>query len=170
MSRLGIDPDQVKGIDPVFLSALYYDVIEVRDKKNPTDVNKGKFSGDEFYSFYYEVTWIFSVSDHVYVHSTRFDTTSDSHVTLSEDYFYKDIISFSFLNTSIQKSVLQESEEAGCGKKEVKREYVNKTTRAGKFKTGLPETSFECSYDEGDSSIATKVNAMKQRLRDKKQG
>jgi hypothetical protein len=163
INALGIDEDQVREIDPVCFQG--FDFEETGGVKEYVLVtSEGAFSS------VYEVTWLFFGSDQMYVHRHLFDTTDDTTVDQTEEYFYKDIISFTTENKSIQESVLELTEEGGCGNKEVKRNYTSKMVKSAKFKIGLPGESFRCSYNEGDGSVSSKVNAMKQKLREKKQG
>jgi hypothetical protein len=159
LDALGVDEDQVQEIDPVCFQGFDFDF----DPKYLYFSNNGAFSS------VYEVTWIFFGTEQVYVYRHLFDTTDDTSVDQTEEYFYKDIISFTTENKSVQENVLEVNVPSGCGKKEPQRTYSSKMVKSAKFKIGLPGESFRCSYSEGDGSVSSKVNAMKQKLREKKQ-
>ncbi len=164
LSHLGVDEDQVKEINPICFQ--YY---VINDEKNLPRYIKYVKESDVYVSSIYQVTWLFFGSDQVYVHSKSFDVTSDATQSQTEEYFYKDIVSFSTENQSKQESILEETVEAGCGNKEVKRNYVSKMVKTASFKIGIPGEPFRCVYKEGDGIVTTNVNAMKQKLREKKQ-
>ena len=167
INALGIDEDQVQEIDPVCFQGFD---LEAKTDRNDAVPKYLLYTNMGIFSSVYEVTWLFFGSEQMYVHRHLFDTTDETAVDQTEEYFYRDIISFTTENKSIQETVLEQSEEGGCGSKEVKRNYTSKMVKSAKFKIGLPGESFRCSYNEGDGSVSSKVNAMKQKLREKKQG
>ena len=159
LDALGVDEDQVQEIEPVCFQGFDFDF-------EPSYLY---YSNNGVFSSVFEVTWMFFGTDQVYVYRHLFDTTDDTSVDQTEEYFYKDIISFTTENKSVQENVLLVTVPTGCGKKEPERTYSSKMVKSAKFKIGLPGESFRCSYTEGDGSVSSKVNAMKQKLREKKQ-
>jgi hypothetical protein len=151
----------VKEIEPICFQ--YYDIKSSLPRYTKYVKDIGNISS------IYQVTWIFFGVEQVYVYSISFDTTSDSTLSTTEEYFYKDIVSFSTTNESAQINVLEEEVTGGCGSKEIKRHTSLKMVKTADFKIGIPGVPFRCAYNEGDGSVSTKVNAMKQKLREKKQ-
>lgn len=156
LQKLGIDEDQVREIAPVCFEGF-------RDEHSKIRPYAG-FVGETVVSSMYEVTWLFFGDDQVYVYNHAFDTTDDSVVDATQEYFYKDITAFATSSDSIQKKIWVVKKD-GCSTASVSE---TRTVNSELFRIVVPGEVFQCAYrDEGDS--AKMISAMKQKLRDKKQ-
>lgn len=157
LQKLGVDEDQVREIEPVCL-------VGFRDDHSKIKSYPGYFVGGTLVSSVYEVTWIFFGDDQVYVYNHAFDTTDESLVDATREYFYKDITAFATSSNSIQKKVWVVKEQ-GCSTSRVSEMRMMNSEL---FRIVVPGEVFECAYrDQGHS--AEMISAMKQKLRDKKQ-
>jgi hypothetical protein len=88
LSKHGIDEDQVKEVPPVEFRGFSH-------------------TKDSFYkqgcSNLYEVTWLFFSSEQLYIYSILLDMLSDTKKERTEEYFYKDVTSFSSATDSVEK-------------------------------------------------------------------
>jgi len=148
LERIGLDEDQLKEIPPVHFNGFHYGdgaLIKVGKDGLPR-------------SSKYDVAWFFFSNTQVYMYSYVLDMTSDSKNELAEEYFYKDVVSFSTYSESTETN-----KPGGClgGKVKVTTDsngFAMSVTSGEKFKvstTGVPDA---------DRS----VSAMKQKLREKK--
>lgn len=148
MGKIGLDEDQLKEIPPVFLHGYNFD--------SGTYSRVG--SDGRLRSSKYDTTWLFFNDTHVYMYYYTMDMTSGSTKEGTEEYFYKDITSFSTSTDTIE--VIG---PVGCGGK------VTKITREyNRFSLVVPGAQFYCSTS-GVADADRSVNAMKQKLREKKQ-
>lgn len=156
LQKLGIDEDQVREIEPVCFEGFRDDHSKIRPYVG--------YVGDKVVSSMYEVTWLFFGDDQVYVYNHAFDTTDESLVDATQEYFYKDITAFATSSDSIQKKVWVVKKQ-GCSTSRVSE---TRTVNSELFRIVVPGEVFQCAYqDEGHS--AKMISAMKQKLRDKKQ-
>ncbi|MDR2599268.1 MAG: hypothetical protein LBC73_03230 [Oscillospiraceae bacterium] len=159
ISKLGIDEDQVKEIQPVEFRGFIFP------------------RGEHFYksgcSNLYEVTWLFFSADQLYVYSLTFDMLSDSKKERTEEYFYKDVTNFSSATDSEEtvEMVVSEVKAKGCGcmKKPPKKEYKQLKTmlETAKFSIIVPGDKFSCAMEASDD-LESRIQGMKQKLREKK--
>jgi hypothetical protein len=157
LQKLGLDEDQVKEIEPVCFEGFR----EGHSKINPLVAKVG----NDYFSSMYEVTWLFFGDDQVYVYNHAFDTTDDSLIDTTQEYFYKDITAFATNSDSIQKKVWIVKSE-GCSSSSRESEMAMVSSEL--FRIVVPGEVFQCAYqDEGSAS--QKISAMKQKLREKKQ-
>ncbi|MDB2576437.1 hypothetical protein N9Z54_04450 [Planctomycetota bacterium] len=161
IEKLGIDEDQVREIDPICLEGYR----EFHDKINPylADAIDGKGEGSMVSSMY-EVTWLFFGDEQVFVYNHGFDTTDDSLVDTTQEYFYQDITSFVTSSESVQKKIWNVNGEGCSSLRKSEMRMVNSEL----FRIVVPGETFTCAYhDDGDT--ARQISAMKQKLREKKQ-
>jgi len=137
LGKIGLDEDQVSEIPPVHLHGYSLDRFEHGriGKDGKARTNK------------YETIWLFFSDAQVYMYSYTFDLTSDNKKETTEEYFYKDIVSFSTSSETIDFLLN-------------KREY-------NRFKLTVPGDSFFCSIG-GVADAEQIIGAMKQKLREKK--
>jgi hypothetical protein len=155
LQKLGIDEDEVTEIEPVCFEGFRED-----DKKMNPYVS---YVGNQVVSSMYEVTWLFFGDEQLYLYHHAFDSTDDSIIDSTQEYFYKDITAFSTSSDSIQKKVWV-VKESTCSST---RESEMRTLTSDLFRIVVPGEVFLCAYtDDGEST--QRISAMKQKLREKK--
>jgi hypothetical protein len=98
------------------------------------------------------------------VYNHAFDTTDDSLVDTTQEYFYADITAFATSSDSIQKKVW-EVEEKGCSSSRISKMT---TVNSELFRIVVPGEVFQCAYQDEGHAVQN-ISAMKQKLREKKQ-
>ena len=137
IDKIGLDPDEVKEIPPVYFEGFRFDNAYAK-----------KTIGGRWVSSTYEITWLFFSDSQVHVYRCRFNLDDDYKTEITDEYFYKDITSFTTI-----------SEE--------------ETTRSGEriptetFKLRGAGIEFSCSLTEM-RDFETSIRGMKQKLREKK--
>lgn len=146
LNKIGIDEDQLKEISPVFFEGY---------------ASENAFIGkdNKLRSTKYDTAWLFFSDTQVYMYSCKFDLTSDEKHESTEEYFYKDITNFS---TSAETIEAIKTKNGCFNRKEelVKREYSD-------FGLIVPGDKFRCSTSNV-KDLDRSINAMKQKLREKK--
>lgn len=141
LSKVGVDEDMVQEIPPVTFEGFSpYVCYAKKDEKT------GKWLTSK-----YEITWLFFGEEQVYLYSYAFSLDDGSKKEETNEYFYKDITSFS--------TALDTTETTTKKGKE--------TCETNVFRMVVPGDKFICSMEatpDNGSSIA----AMKQKLREKK--
>ena len=154
LQKIGMDEDQLKEIPPVTFSGFED---EVNGKSS-----YGKLGKDGiFRTSVYSVTYLFFGDSQVFMYSIVFDMTSGTKKESTEEYFYKDITNFS---TSTDTMEYQQPASGGCGKGNT---VSKRTVEITKFALIVPGDKFYCSTSSV-KDVDTSVNAMKQKLREKK--
>lgn len=147
LNKIGIDEEQLKEIEPVFFEGY---------SKSKAFIGKD----DRLRSTIYETAWLFFSETQVYMYSYRLDMTSDDRREATEEYFYKDITNFSTSAETIEAF----RTKTGCfgtqDKEKVNREFSD-------FGLIVPGDKFRCSTSNV-KDVDRSVNAMKQKLREKK--
>jgi hypothetical protein len=156
LQKLGIDEDQVKEIEPVCFEGF-------REDHGKIHPYIGSAEGTVVSSMY-EITWLFFGDEQVYVYNHAFDTTDDSLVDTTQEYFYADITAFATSSDSIQKKVW-EVEEKGCSSSRISKMT---TVNSELFRIVVPGEVFLCAYQDEGHAVQN-ISAMKQKLREKKQ-
>jgi len=148
LAKIGLDEDQLKEIPPVNLYGFHY-----------TDGAYTRVGKDGLpRSSKYDIAWLFFSNTQVYLYTYVLDMTSDSKQEKGEEYFYKDIVSFSTYSESTEANKL-----SGCmgGAVKVTTEYNNfRMAISSGDKFGVSTT--------GVRDAESAVSAMKQKLREKK--
>lgn len=150
LGKIGLDEDQVREIEPIFLHGYNLD-----DEHALTKVG----SDGRSRSSTYDAAWLFFSDTHVYMYAHTFDMTSGSKKEKTEEYFYKDITNFSTSNETVEVTKI-----SGCQNNKVSKINVE----FSKFGLVVPGDKFSCSTT-GVPDAEKSVSAMKQKLRDKKQ-
>jgi len=150
LAKTGLDEDQLKEIAPVYIHGFNFD--------NNEAVKVG--ADGRLRSSQYDAAWLFFSDTHVYAFRVSLDMGSESSKEKTEEYFYKDITSFSTVEETVDVTPA-----AGClggaGKKQT-RKYT-------RFALAVPgDGKFYCSTT-GAPDAERSVSAMKQKLREKKQ-
>lgn len=161
LNKLGVDIDQVSEIEPVGFQGYAF----LTDEIGSMEKNYVRFSGDgNLITATKELTWLFFGDEQLFVYKCRVDMCDSqlrSETTI--DYFYKDITAFSTESSSHREKTA--TLESGCGKNEYV--YSDQTIQAEKFRIVVPGEVFSCAMSSEDDNN-TKISAMKQKLRDKK--
>lgn len=154
LNKLGIDEEQVKEVEPICLIGPVY------------DKSKYKCRGSDMIERYsaYQISYIFCSSEQVYAYQYTIHLDSDEKKERAEEYFYKDITNFTTIDDTEELEF--EVTKGGCKKEtEVQRIKIN----TNKFKISVPGNSFECSMIS-DSEVEDGIQALKAKLREKKNG
>lgn len=149
LNKLGLDLSQVNEIPPVEFVGFNYGNSQALIARGVSSM--------------FDTTWLFFSSDQIFAYSVTFDMTSDTIKERTEEYFYKDVTNFASSSDSIEK---QEKVVGGCmfsPKIEMKKVMVEETT----FSIVVPGDRFKCAMTT-DSTIESRIQAMKQKLREKK--
>ena len=136
--------------------------------KSFTEVEPVEFTGFSFTGEYmakgglsskYETTWVFFGEKQVYVYNYIFDMTGNAKYERTEEYFYKDITNFSSSTETVEIAVPNK----GCMKNQVS----IGTTDITRFCIVVPGERFSCAT-QGTAEVEAHIQAMKQKLREKK--
>jgi len=141
ISKIGLDEDQIKEIPPAMFEGFVFKNAYAKKRANGMWVSSS-----------YQVSWIFFSSDQVYLYSYTFNMDEDKKAERTDEFFYKDVTSF---------STSSETETANgiTGKIEVE---------TNKFAMVVPGDKLYMSMD-GVSNAEQIIQGMKQKLREKKQ-
>ena len=157
LSKLGLDEEQVREIPPVFFQGWTSIQGDVKGIKN--DLYKYT-EANRLVTPTRELTWIFFGNEQIFVYRTRIDSCDESLKSeRTQEYFYKDITAFASASDSIRAKV------SGIVKKKL--EFVDRTVENETFKIVVPGESFNCALSPEDDN-ESKISAMKQKLREKK--
>jgi hypothetical protein len=157
LGKIGLDESELREIEPIFLHGYHI------DENTMGKQTWAKVGADgHLRSSKYDATWLFFSATQVYMYSYTFDLASDVKKEKTEEYFYQDITNFSTSDESIEAY-----KAAGCVLSAPKRVMESYTT----FGLIVPGDRFTCSMSGLEISVAERsVSAMKQKLREKKQG
>ena len=144
LSKLGIDEDEVKEIEPIVLGGYDFDHFNLckLGKDNIWRTNR------------YEVIYLFFSQNEVHCYSYEFCTTEEKKTESTDVYFYQDIVS-----ASTASSVVKLTDDKGA-QKDYEYESFKLTTAGG--------TTLNVSMRDADEAQRS-INAMRQLLRAKKQ-
>lgn len=160
LSRLGLDEDQVREIPPVCFQGyalLHGDVKGINDKIQITE--RGRIVTPTK-----ELTWLFFGDEQVYVYKVRVDTMDEALKSeRTQEYFYRDVTAFASSSDSVRTKV--PVLKKGCMSTKI--EYIDRAIEKEAFRIVVPGETFECALSPEDDN-ESKINAMKQKLREKK--
>lgn len=141
LSKIGLDEDEVSEIPPAMFEGFVY--------KNA--YAKQNASG-KWVSSAYQVSWIFFSSTQVYLYSYTFNMDEDKKNERTDEFFYKDVTSF---------STLSESDTAhGLGGKRF-------AVTSEQFAMVVPGDKLFMAMGDNQNADAI-IQGMKQKLREKK--
>lgn len=149
LDKIGLDETEVKEIEPVHFQNWLF------GKNN--NVNWGKYGADNKpRSSAYQISWLFSSSQvYIYKNTTHFD--KDDKKVVTEEYFYKDITSFSTVTDTVEQSFWNNN----------LKKYELKNVDSTSFAITVPGDKFYCSMEQNDYTERA-VQGMKAKLREKK--
>ena len=147
LNKIAIDEDELKEIEPVHFEGYVFD-------KNSFSrhCEDGKWRSSK-----YQVTWLFFNVSQVFLYQYTFNTDEDGKSERTEEYFYKDITSFSTSSDTVETSVFD------IETKQNKIENVD----SNRFAITVPGDKFYCSMEQSDYTERV-IQGMKSLLRDKK--
>ncbi len=141
LSKIGLDEDEVKEISPVMFEGFVFKNAYAKKRANGNWVSSA-----------YQVSWLFFSSTQVYIFRHTFNMDEDKKNESTDEFFYKDVTSF---------STSSESEQArGLGNEKFEVE-------TNKFCMVVPGDKLYVSMDGVEDSDSI-IQAMKQKLREKK--
>jgi F0F1-type ATP synthase assembly protein I len=154
LSKIGLDEDEVKEIAPADFEGYNREAKYARKRADGSVVRSC-----------YEKTWLFFSNTQVYFWNFKFHLDKDSKKEDTQEYFYKDVTSFSTSSESKKTKIYIPPQS--CREKigTTKEEEVNYTM----FTLVVPNDKQEVAMENTDANN-NKVQAMKQKLREKKQG
>ena len=147
ISKIGLDEDQLKEIDPVCMQGYSF-------KKGALQ-QQGK--DGVWRSSLYQITWIFFSDTQVYIYQKDIsfrDTQEKEHM---EEYFFKDITNFATTSETVEVECYDKNGKA----------YME-SLNTNKFKLVVPGDSLFCAMTQNDATERA-IQAMKSKLREKKQ-
>ena len=141
LNKIGLDEDEVSEISPASFEGFVYKNAYAKKSANGNWVSSA-----------YQVAWLFFSSTQVYIYRYTFNMDEDKKNESTDEFFYKDVTSF---------STASESEQAhGIGNQKF-------DVESNKFKMVVPGDQIFVSMD-GVSNSEDIIQAMKQKLREKK--
>ena len=153
LDKIGIDESQVTEVAPIHFEGFLFndeDVLALNGKDNL------------WRSSAYQITWLFFSSTQIYVYQYTFHLDSDEKKEKAEEYFYKDVTSFSATSDTVEKMT---PGKTGCTG-EVK-EYVRTNVDTNRFALVVPGEKFYCAMQQNDYTEKA-IQGMKAKLREKK--
>ena len=141
LSKIGLDEDEVSEIPPAMFEGFVFKNAYAKQKANGRWVSSA-----------YQVSWVFFSSTQVYIHRYTFNMDEDKKSESTDEFFYKDVTSFS------TSSETETAHGLGDSKFEVE---------TNKFCMVVPGDKLYVSMD-GVADSESIIQAMKQKLREKK--
>ncbi len=141
LEKIGLDEDQVNEIPPAYFEGFAFK--NSLAKKNAKGL---------WVSSAYQVSWVFFGNDQIYLFSYTFNMDEDKKSERTDEFFYKDVTSFSTTSDSEQIKTF------GDGTQEVESQ---------RFAMVVPGDKLYMSMD-GCRDAEQTIQAMKQKLREKK--
>lgn len=148
IEKIGLDEDELKEIPPVFFHGY--------EDGNYYKVGKDGRARTSRYS----ATWLLFSSTQVYMYYLEFNMDSGDKKERTEEYFYQDITSFSTQDSTKEYIVMKPT----CCKKDG---YNKKYLETSRFALIVPGDAFYCATT-GSANVTQTINAVKQKLREKK--
>ena len=141
LSKIGLDEDQVNEIKPVKFEGFVFEKARAKQRANGAWVSSA-----------YQVSWVFFSSTQIYLYSYTFYMDEDKKQERTDEFFYKDVTSFS--TSSGTETAL------GLGEEKIE-------VQSNKFTMVVPGDKLYMSID-GVPDAESIIQAMKQKLREKK--
>ena len=141
LNKIGLDEDEVSEIPPAVFEGYVFKNAFAKKRANGNWVSSA-----------YQVAWLFFSSTQIYVYRYTFNMDEDKKTESTDEFFYKDVTSFS------TSSETETAHGLGDSKFEVE---------TNKFKMVVPGDKIFVSID-GVSDSEAIIQAMKQKLREKK--
>ncbi len=147
LNKIALDEEELKEIEPVHFEGFVFDKNSL--SKHCED---GKWRSSK-----YQVTWIFFNVSQLFIYQYTFNTNQDGKSERTEEYFYKDITSFSTSSDTVETSVFNP----------VTKLSSIENVDSNRFAIIVPGDKFYCSMRQSDYTERV-IQGMKSLLRDKK--
>ena len=145
LSKIGLDEDELKEVPPACLEGYVFEKAWAKQK-----------AGGKWVSSSYQVAWIFCSATQIYIYRCTFCLDESKKAESTDEFFYKDVTSVS---TSSDYETVKNKNKDG---KEMEVE-------SHKFVMVVPGDKLYVSLDGVDNAESI-IQAMKQKLREKKMG
>jgi hypothetical protein len=145
LSKIGIDEDELKEISPASLEGFVFYNAWAKQQ-----------AGGRWVSSSYQVAWIFCSATQVYIYRCTFCLDEDKKSESTDEFFYKDVTSVS---TSSEHEIIKNKSDSGA----------DIEVESHKFVMVVPGDKLRVSLD-GVPNAEEIIQAMKQKMRDKKMG
>ncbi|HOZ95693.1 MAG TPA: hypothetical protein PLS07_09675 [Niabella sp.] len=140
LNKIGVDESEVREIEPVNFQWYDFDN-STYDKKGADNIWR---------SSAYEITWMFFSGSQIMVYQYLFHMDKSEVKENTEEYFYKDVVSFSTRTGTVQSKT------------------GNAQINTNVFRINLPGDNFETAIRSSDDSVERVIQGMKAKLREKK--
>ena len=141
LEKIGLDEDELKEIEPVHFGGYLFDK-NVLSKQG----DDGKWRSSK-----YQVSWLFFSVNQVFLYQYTFNMDEDGKKESTEEYFYKDITSFSASSDTVETNVYGD--------------FVS--IDSNRFTITVPGDKLYCSLEQSDYTEQA-IQGMRSLLRDKK--
>ena len=145
INKIGLDESEISEIDPVHFEGFVYDKQSL--------YKRGEDGKDR--SSKYQVTWIFFSAVQLYIYQNTFNMDEDGKSERTEEYFYKDITSFSTSSETEEVVTVVDNKE------------VLNNKDSTRFSIVVPGDKLFCSMEQNEYTEDS-IRGMKAMLRDKK--
>ena len=95
LNKIGLDEEDVNEISPVMFEGFVY-----KTAKYVKQIASGKWVSSS-----YQVSWIFFSSSQIYIYSCTFNMDDDKTTERTDEFFYKDVTSFSTYSESSVRTI-----------------------------------------------------------------
>lgn len=146
LNKIGLDEEEVNEISPATFEGFVYKNAYAKQTANGRWVSSA-----------YQVAWLFFSSTQIYVYRHTFNMDEDKKGESTDEFFYKDVTSFS---TTSETETAQHMDKS-------KGTIAKIEVESNKFKMVVPGDQIFVSM-EGIRDSETIIQAMKQKLREKK--
>jgi len=147
MDKIGLDESQLSEIAPVCFEGFQF------LKQAPSKYGKDNNAR----SACYQVSWLFFSATQVYLYQYTFYTDRDDRKETTDEYFYKDITSFS-TSSDTEETTFWDND---------KKEYILKNVDSHRFLMSVMGEKFYCALKQTDENERA-IQGMKAKLREKK--
>jgi len=147
LNKIGLDESELKEIEPVHFEGYRFD-------KNAFS-KYGKDNKPR--SSCYQTSWLFFSASQVYLYQYTFNMDEDGKGETTDEYFYKDITSFSTSSDTVETKFWIPKEK----------KWVLKNVDSHRFQMSVMGEKFYCALKQTDENERA-IQAMKAKLREKK--
>ena len=141
LMKIGLDESELQEIPPVVFEGFTFRNAWAKRRANGSYVSSA-----------YQVSWLFFSSTEVYLYQYIFNMDENKKSESTEEYFYRDVTSF---------TTRTETEKArGVG--------GNYEVESNKFAIVVPGATLTVALDDTTGEFESAIQAMKQKLREKK--
>jgi len=147
MDKIGLDESQISEIAPVNFEGYQF------DRNSFSKCGKD----NKWRSSCYQISWLFFSANQVYLYQNTFNTDEDGRKETTDEYFYKDITSFSTSSDTVETEVWDKAKKA----------LVLKNVNSHRFQMSVMGEKFFAALEQTDANERA-IQGMKAKLREKK--